>query len=268
VSLVDQFNRQISYLRISVTDRCNLRCQYCMPEEGVEMLRHEDVLSFEDIVTFTETAVSMGIRKIRLTGGEPLVRKHICQLVALLAKIKGVEDFGMTTNGILLAKYATQLKEAGLQRVNISLDCIDPGVFKKITRCGDINDVFKGIDAAKKAGFETIKINCVIKKNAQEPNAKAVASFGEENNLQVRFIRQMDLEAGQYWVVDGGTGGDCKVCNRLRLTSNGQLKPCLISDLSYDIRKMGFKKAIEVAVDRKPKKGVFSTKNKFHSIGG
>lgn len=239
-----------------------------MPEEGVEMLQHDDVLSFEDIITFTETAVSMGIRKIRLTGGEPLVRKHIVQLVASLAKINGVEDFGMTTNGTLLAKYATLLKEAGLHRVNISLDSINPDVFNKITRCGDINDVFKGIDAAQKAGFENIKVNCVIKKNAQEPDAKAVAQFCQENDLQVRFIRQMDLEAGKYWVVDGGTGGDCKVCNRLRLTSNGQLKPCLISDLSYDVRKMGFKEAIEAAVDCKPKKGVFSTINKFHSIGG
>jgi len=268
VALVDQLNRQISYLRISVTDRCNLRCKYCMPEDGVELMQHEDVLSFEDIVQFTKIAVSLGIRKIRLTGGEPLVRKHIVQLVALLAEIEGIEDFGMTTNGILLTKYAKPLKEAGLHRVNISLDSMNPEVYHKITRCGNINDVFSGVEAAKAAGFKNIKINCVIQKNSAEPDAKTVALYCKENDLQIRYIRQMDLQAGKYWVVEGGTGGDCQVCNRLRLTSDGQLKPCLINDLSYDIRKIGFKESILEAVRCKPEKGVISTNNKFHSIGG
>ncbi|MEJ2648430.1 MAG: radical SAM protein, partial [Sedimentisphaerales bacterium] len=160
--MIDGFGRKISYLRISVTDRCNLRCRYCMPEEGIRLLNHSDIMSFEEIVELTRIAVSMGITKVKLTGGEPLVRKGIVKLVESIAAIEGIEDFGMTTNGTLLAQYAHGLADAGLKRVNISLDTINSAKYKELTRCGCIDDVFNGIDAAKNTGFNPIKLNCVV----------------------------------------------------------------------------------------------------------
>ena len=150
--MFDRFNRQIDYLRISVTDRCNLRCNYCMPADGIPLLKHEDILSYETILDVVRTAVTMGIRKVRITGGEPLVRKGIVQLVRMIAEVKEVTDLGLTTNGILLGGFAEDLAGAGLHRINISLDTVDPEKFREITRGGDLNRVFTGIDAAKKAG--------------------------------------------------------------------------------------------------------------------
>ncbi|MCF6184666.1 MAG: radical SAM protein, partial [Bacteroidales bacterium] len=163
--MYDRFNRKINYLRISVTDRCNLRCVYCMPAEGVELMQHKDILRFEEIVEVVKYAVSQGVDKIRITGGEPLVKKGIVDLIRMIAEIDGIKDFGMTTNGIFLDKYAQQLADAGLHRVNISLDTINPEKYRKITRTGDITQVFKGIEAAKKAGLNPIKINCVVQKS-------------------------------------------------------------------------------------------------------
>ena len=148
--MLDRFNRKLDYLRISVTDRCNLRCTYCMPEEGIKLFSHEDILSFDDIAGFTGVAVSMGITKVRITGGEPLVRKGITNLVSMISKINGIEDLSMTTNGTLLKLYAQQLRNAGLHRVNISLDTIDPVKFKTVTRTGNINYVLEGIKSAQK----------------------------------------------------------------------------------------------------------------------
>lgn len=155
--MFDRFNRKINYLRISVTDRCNLRCVYCMPEEGVVLLDHKEILSFDEIVDVAKTAVRKGVDKIRVTGGEPLVRNGIIDLVKMIGEIDGIKDFSMTTNGILLSKYADDLANAGLHRVNISLDTLDPEKFKQITRGGDIQKVFDGIEAAKKAGLNPIK---------------------------------------------------------------------------------------------------------------
>src|SRR5664279_537199 len=137
--MLDKFNRKLNYLRISVTDRCNLRCTYCMPEEGIKLYRHEEILTFSEITGFTRAAVANGVTKVRLTGGEPLVRKGITALVRMISEIKGIEDLSMTTNGTLLKLYAGELKAAGLQRVNVSLDTIDPEKFKRITRTGNIN---------------------------------------------------------------------------------------------------------------------------------
>jgi cyclic pyranopterin phosphate synthase len=141
--MFDRFNRKLNYLRISVTDRCNLRCTYCMPEEGIKLFRHEEILSFSEIAEFTKVAVANGVTKVRITGGEPLVRKGITALVRMISDIEGIEDLSMTTNGTLLNQFAVDLRNAGLKRVNISLDTIDPEKFKAITRTGDINDVFK-----------------------------------------------------------------------------------------------------------------------------
>ncbi len=268
MSLVDGFSRKITYLRISVTDRCNLRCQYCMPETGIELIPHRDILGFEEIISFVKVAVKLGIDKIRLTGGEPLVRKKIIDLVKMIAEIPGVKDFSMTTNGTLLPEFGEKLRKAGLHRLNISLDTVDPEKFSTITRGGDIQSVFEGVRVAQEVGFKTIKINCVIKESSSEPDARKVAQYAKNNNLKVRFIRQMDLEVGQYWTIEDGTGGDCKICNRLRLTSDGKIKPCLLNDMVFDIRELGIEESIRQAVDYKPKRGEFSKKHRFYSIGG
>ncbi|MBA4322335.1 MAG: radical SAM protein, partial [Odoribacter sp.] len=160
--MLDRFDRSLNYLRISVTDRCNLRCRYCMPEEGIKLLRHEDILSFDEITDFTRLAVSYGVNKVRITGGEPLVRRGIVTLVSMLAGIDGIKDLSMTTNGILLRQFAGELKSAGLQRVNISLDTVDHEKFAYITRSPLLNEVFEGIEATVKAGLVPVKINCVI----------------------------------------------------------------------------------------------------------
>jgi cyclic pyranopterin phosphate synthase len=174
----------------------------------------------------------------------------------------------MTTNGLLLDKYANKLAKAGLQRVNISLDTLNPLKYNAITRIGDINMVLNGIRAAQRAGLSPIKINCVVEKSNQEKDALEVADFCEQNNLLIRFIRKMNLEKGEFWKVEGGEGGNCQICNKLRLTSNGKLKPCLFSDLEYDIRKVGIEKAIHLALGNKPLSGVNSKINKFSIVGG
>jgi cyclic pyranopterin phosphate synthase len=266
--MFDRFNRKLNYLRISVTDRCNLRCTYCMPEEGIKLFNHEDILSFDDIAGFTKVAVSKGVTKVRITGGEPLVRKGVTVLVSMISKIKGIEDLSMTTNGTLLKRYAQELRTAGLHRVNISLDTIDPVKFRAVTRTGDLNDVLEGIKAAREAGLLPVKINCVIKDSKEEKDAKAVTRFCEDNNLEIRYIHQMDLVRGHFSEVDGGTGGNCALCNRLRLTSNGKLRPCLFSNIEFDIRKLGFKKAIQLATESKPECGTKNETGAFYNIGG
>lgn len=266
--MLDKYNRKLNYLRISVTDRCNLRCTYCMPAEGVPHMDHKEILSFDEIVDVVKYGVSIGINKVRLTGGEPLVRKGIVDLVRMIWNVEGIRDLSMTTNAILLDKFADELKEAGLQRVNISLDTLDADKFSEVTRGGDINQVFKGIAAAKKAGLLPIKINCVVWENSKEKNAQAVAKYSEENDLKIRFIHQMNLKTGEFSVVEGGDGGNCKQCNRLRLTASGDIKPCLFSDLSYNVRNLGVEEAFNQAIGNKPKVGTYNKSGDFYNIGG
>jgi cyclic pyranopterin phosphate synthase len=215
-----------------------------MPAEGIRLIDHSSVLSFEEIAEFTRCAVELGICKVRLTGGEPLARKGTAHLVRMLSSIGGIEDLSMTTNAILLPRYAVALKQAGLHRVNISLDTID------------------------EAGLSPIKINCVILDSPDEPDALAVKRFCEEQGLIPRFIKQMDIEKGSFGVVHGGSGGHCASCNRLRLTSDGLLKPCLFNDVAFDIRKMDYREALRMAVDQKPQAGARSNSHKFYNIGG
>jgi GTP 3',8-cyclase len=264
----DRYNRNINYLRISVTDRCNLRCTYCMPEEGIPLLRHEDILTFDEICDFTKYAVSCGVTKIRITGGEPLVRKGIITLVGMISEIEGIKDLSMTTNGVLLKQFAHELKSAGLQRINISLDTVDPERFKAITRTGNINDVFDGIKAAKEAGLFPVKINCVVKNSKEEEEARAVAQYCFDNKLEIRYITQMDLVKGHFSTVIGGSGGNCTLCNRLRLTANGKLKPCLFNNIEYDIRALGYERALNLAVESKPECGTKNETGAFYNIGG
>jgi len=264
----DPFNRSITYLRISVTDLCNLRCRYCRPAEGVPLLSHDDILSYEEIAEFTVEAVNMGITKVRLTGGEPLVRKGIVSLVEMLGEVRGIEDLSMTTNGLLLSKFALRLKKSGVQRINVSLDAISPERYRHITRGGEIGDVLDGLEAAKRAGMSPIKINCVIDSSPGEPDASAVAEYANENGFQVRFIKKMDLATGRFAVVEHGGGGDCPQCNRLRLSADGWLRPCLFSDLRYNVRELGSLEALQRAVEAKPESGTFSLQTGMNQIGG
>ncbi|MCK4569511.1 MAG: GTP 3',8-cyclase MoaA [Bacteroidales bacterium] len=266
--MLDRYNRKINYLRVSVTDRCNLRCRYCMPESGIRLMPHKDILSYDEITEVVRTAVDMGVDKVRITGGEPLVRKGITELVRMISKIEGIKDLGMTTNGIMLPKYAKELKNAGLHRVNISLDSMDPEKYKTITRVGSLHDALKGIDAALDAGLTPVKINCVVDKNAMEPEAQKVKAFADSKGLQIRFIPQMDLHKGTFGKVIGGSGGHCASCNRLRLTPDGMVKPCLFSDIEYSVRELGAKQALIMAVDNKPSSGSSSQKSSFYNIGG
>ena len=266
--MFDSYNRSINYLRVSVTDRCNLRCVYCMPEEGIKLIDHSDVISFEEIIEVIKEGIKLGIKKVRITGGEPLVRRGILDLVRMIATLNGINDFGMTTNGILLEEYAVELAKAGLHRVNISLDTVNPDKFRQLTRGGDISKVFAGIKAARIAGISPIKINCVVKNSSLEPDAVEVRRFCLQNDLEARFIHEMDLNTGCFSLVEGGDGGNCEHCNRLRLTANGMIKPCLFSNIDYSIRELGVHEAMIRAIRTKPEKGVVNNYDLFHNIGG
>ncbi|MFC1596223.1 GTP 3',8-cyclase MoaA [Candidatus Margulisiibacteriota bacterium] len=267
--LKDRYNRQINYLRVSVTDKCNLRCNYCMPEEGLKLKKHEDILSLEELFDVVQYAVSIGFSKIRLTGGEPLVRKNIVFLVESIGQLPGLKDFGLTTNGILLPEFAPQLKKAGLNRVNISLDSLDKAKYKQITRGGDLDMVLAGIKAAQKEGLSPLKLNVVNIPGFNDNEKENFLRFGKENGLEVRFIHQMDLKEGQRNGVEGDTTvGQCTCCNRLRLTCDGNLKPCLFSADNINIRELGVEKAFKQALETKPEYGVKNEAEHMYQIGG
>lgn len=189
----DPFGRDINYLRISVTDLCNLRCRYCMPEEGVPKLSHEDILSVEEIEKITKAFVNLGINKIRLTGGEPLLRSGILDIVERIGKLEGLKDFAMTTNGVLLGRYAQELKNRGLKRVNISLDTLKDDKYRYITRKGNIKYVMEGIEAAKKVGLTPIKINTVLVGGFNDDEIEDLARLTLEEEIHVRFIELMPV---------------------------------------------------------------------------
>jgi cyclic pyranopterin phosphate synthase len=197
--LVDTFGRLHDNLRISVTDRCNIRCFYCMPEEGVKFEPRENILSFEEIERFVRVAVRLGIRKLRITGGEPLVRKDLPRLIARLAAIPGIEDIAMTTNGVLLAQHAQALYDAGLRRLNVHLDTLDRERFRQITRRDELPRVLEGLDVAQKLGFGPIKINAVAVKGLVEPDIVPLARFGRERSFEIRYIEFMPLDAQGIW---------------------------------------------------------------------
>ena len=266
--MIDRFGRELSYLRVSVTDRCNLRCRYCMPADGVEMLNHDDILSYEEIVEVVGVAVGMGVRHVRLTGGEPLTRRDIVELVRMIAAIGGIDDLSMTTNGILLPQYAPALVAAGLGRVNVSLDTLDPQRFAEITRGGDVAAVLAGIDAAEAAGLAPIKLNCVVGEFSVDGDVEAIQEFGRRRDFEVRLIRHMHFATGEFTVVEGGAGGDCPRCNRLRLASDGHVRPCLFSDAAFNVRELGAAEALRRAAEAKPATGGPCEHNWMHRIGG
>jgi cyclic pyranopterin phosphate synthase len=198
--LIDTFGRVHNNLRISVTDRCNLRCTYCMPEEVVFMDKHA-LLSFEEITHFVEIVAPLGIDKIRLTGGEPLLRRDMPRLVAMLCHVPGIKDVGLTTNGILLSQLAQPLFDAGLRRINVSLDTLDPDRFRQLTRRDGLDKVLDGIHAAKKAGFDPVKINAVSIRGVTEHEVLPLARFAREHGLEMRFIEYMPIGA-DHWERD------------------------------------------------------------------
>jgi len=197
--LLDTFGRIHDNLRISITDRCNVRCFYCMPEEGVKYMQHAEILTFEEIERFVRVAVSLGVTKLRVTGGEPLVRKGLPVLIRMLAAIPGIRDLAMTTNGVQLAQHAEALYNAGLRRLNVHLDTLDRERFLRITRRDELEKVLEGLEVARRLGFGPIKINAVAVKNLVEPDIVPLARFGREHGMEIRFIEFMPLDAQGLW---------------------------------------------------------------------
>ncbi len=279
--LYDSWQRQINYLRISVTDRCNLRCLYCTTQP-IAPITHDDVLRYEEIYRITQVAASMGINKVRLTGGEPLVRLHLSRLVKMLSKIDGIDDISLTTNGILLSTYAVELKEAGLKRVNVSLDTLKEERFKHITGGGKLAEVLSGIEAASLAGLKPVKINMVVLRGINDDEVIDFARKTIDEEWNVRFIEFMPFGVSKpeelktvsaqeirehiqslgklepyasqigngpakYYRLPGAKGTIgfitsmtehfCQKCNRLRLTSDGYLRPCLLDDGEIDLKE-------------------------------
>jgi cyclic pyranopterin phosphate synthase len=198
-TLEDGFGRVHDSLRIGVTDRCNIRCFYCMPESGAEYAERREILSFEEIERFARIAAELGVTKLRVTGGEPLVRRELPLLIERLAAIPGVTDLALTTNGVLLESLARPLYEAGLRRLNVHLDTLDRGRFRQIARCDDLAKVLAGLEAAQKAGFDVIKLNAVALKNLTEPDIVPLARFGRERGFEVRYIEFMPLDGQALW---------------------------------------------------------------------
>lgn len=189
----DRFGRDITYLRFSLTDRCNFRCKYCMPDEGIEKLAREEILSFEEIETLVRGAERLGINKVRFTGGEPLTRRDLPRLVGMIDEIQGIDEISLTTNGSLLSDVADELSRNGLDRVNVSLDAVDPEVFSEITRGGDLNSVLAGIDAAENAGLRPVKLNAVIMKGINESEIDPLVEYATGKGLVLRFIELMPM---------------------------------------------------------------------------
>ena len=267
--MYDSFNREITYLRISVTDRCNLRCLYCMPIEGVIKRSHEDCLSFEEIRDIAREAVALGITKIRLTGGEPLVRKGITQLVSMLAEIEGLKQLGMTTNGHFLEQYAHELKQAGLSSLNISLDTLDSSRYSHLTRGGDISKVLKGINTALEEGFP-IKVNMVISPETTQMEMDQMKVFCLEKGLELQKIREYSLKEDKFpdEEILYQRPPPCGLCNRIRLLSNGRIKPCLHTDQEITLNPQNIRASLEEAIQNKPRCGSSCSVRNMLEIGG
>ena len=333
-AMVDACGRTVDYLRIAITDRCNYRCVYCMPEEGVPDKCHRNMLRFEEIERFVRVAAEYGIKHLRLTGGEPLARKGCAQLAGMLKAVPGIEDIAITTNGALLPRFAHELVENGVSRVNISLDTLDPAVFAAVTRTGRLDDVLRGIDCALEAGFSTVKVNTVAVR-ALNQDFYDIAALSLARPLHVRFIEYMpiggeetrakgipteenplfkdpatwskadtipsaelrelvsaasvahgvgalehvvkDAPVGTVGFISAMSDHFCSRCNRLRLTADGNLRPCLFSDVEYPVHEAlaagdedAVRAAFEAALRHKPQKHTSNdgTERFMSQIGG
>lgn len=263
----DKFNREINYLRISVTDKCNLRCIYCMPEEGIQLKQHKDILRYEQIEQIVREAVGLGINKIRLTGGEPLVKKDIEILIKEIAGIPGIRELCLTTNGILLARKAKILKEAGLTSINISLDTLNPEKYREITRVGNLEDVLEGIDAAIGEGFK-VKLNMVVIKDKNEDEIDDIKRFCLKKNIKTQLINHFNLRSNKNDENFFDRPPKCKNCNRIRLLSDGVLKPCLHSETEYKVDFANIRESLGAAILAKPERGLSCNSRKMFEIGG
>ena len=279
--MIDQFGRSITYLRISVTELCNLRCQYCMPEEGVCKKNHADMLTEDEMILAVEAAASLGITKLRITGGEPLVKKNILSICRRAAAVPGIQEVCLTTNGILLPELAAPLRKAGVQRLNLSIDTLDPDKYNYITRNGKLSDFWEGFHAAMDAGFRKIKLNAVLIGGFNDDEIPALAELTRQYPVDMRFIEMMPMCDGaefgpeayipftrvlealpeaQPSEKDGGVAklyhlrgalGNiglispvsahfCGECNRIRLTADGKVKPCLHASAEYPLKGLDF----------------------------
>ena len=270
--LIDSFGRTIKYLRISVTDLCNYRCTYCMPPEGVLLKPHKAILRYEQIAAIAEAGAWLGISKIKLTGGEPLVKRNIKHLVEMIARIPEITDLGMTTNGSLLTREkARELKSAGLMRVNISLDTLDPVKFKLLTRGGDLNDVLTGIDAALEAGLKPVKVNMVVFNDTVPEEIEFLRLFCATRGVELQTIRCFVLTIpktdNQHGVLTDRPHL-CAKCDRLRLTADGFLKSCLHSDKEVKVDFDNIEASIQAAVRAKPPAGETCMERGMSQIGG
>lgn len=307
----DTLGREITYLRISLTDLCNLRCAYCMPPEGAKKLGHRDILSFEEIGEIARAVVSLGVRKIRLTGGEPLVRRGMVDLCRRLRAIPALDELALTTNGLLLPGMAADLKAAGVDRVNISLDTLDPDKYRRITRGGSLERALAGIRAAKDAGLTPLKLNCVLIGGFNDDEIADLAALTVDEPVEVRFIELMPIGDAEGFgpeaylpceavlerlpglIPAGDNGGVaeryrlpgaagtvglirplsrcfCGRCDRLRLTADGQLKPCLHSREELPVRGLhgeDLLRQLERAIRHKPARhGELSSSSRSQSV--
>lgn len=272
----DTLGRKITYLRLSVTDLCDLRCIYCMPEHGVPKRAHSEICSLEELCDMAAAAVSLGVRKVRITGGEPLVRRGVVSLCRMLRALPGLEELCLTTNGVRLPELAAPLREAGVDRLNISLDTLRPERYRSITRIGELSSVLRGLDAAEAAGFSHTKLNCVLMGGVNDDEIEDFVRLTQARPLSIRFIELMPMGACAKWekarflpagavldrvpeLVPAGTDGVsrlyripgaagtvgliepmshafCAECSRIRITADGKLKPCLHADTEIALR--------------------------------
>jgi cyclic pyranopterin phosphate synthase len=263
----DAYGRDISYLRISVTDRCNLRCVYCMPEEGIQLLSHNDILSFEQIEDIVRGAVRLGMHKIRLTGGEPLARKGFVELVRKLGKIPGLATLAMTTNGTMLAPIAAALAAAGLDSVNISLDTLDPARYRSITRGGNLADALEGIAAAIGAGL-AVKINMVVMEDTAGVEIETMRDFAKLQGTAFQTISRYSLQEHKKDGEAFDRPPPCSSCNRIRLMANGVLRSCLHSDIDIKVDFDNIERSLMAAIQGKPAHGAVSSTISVGQIGG
>lgn len=263
----DLFNRPITYLRVSVTDKCNLRCRYCMPDEGIPLKSHGEMMSFELMTKVVEAGVGLGITKVRLTGGEPLVKKGILDLVSMLRAVRGLDLLCMTTNGTLLPRFAEGLKRAGLDSVNISLDTLNPRRYEHITRGGVMALVLSGIDAALRAGLP-VKINTVVLPDATDEDITTLRRFCAEKGVKHQLIRHYSLTENKSADVSFQRPYACYECNRIRLLSDGVLKPCLHSDNEIPVNPDDPAESVRKAIEAKPEKGTVCLSRSMVQIGG
>lgn len=280
--IVDGFNRRIEYLRVSITDRCNLRCKYCMPPSGLRLGMHEDILSYEEILRVVRVAAAMGVKKVRITGGEPLLRRNVLQLIRAIKAVPGINDLSLTTNGVLLKTMAGALWKAGLRRINVSLDTLNPLKFRKIAGRDHHRNIWEGIAQAEHVGFSPIRLNTVVMRGVNDDELDHFARLAMNRPYAVRFIEYMPvgslvpwdrskfmsgaeikerLEAfgplipvprsnfdgpserfrfqygkGEIGLIGAVSKHFCHTCNRLRLTSDGKLRPCLLADDEVDVK--------------------------------